>query len=74
MLLDIECFFPFVEWIHHHHHKDEADLEKVKWIKRLLQHLTIFHHHLSFGFNRNLSFFDIIFDIWYLFLNSANST
>ena len=45
MLLDIECFFPFVEWIHHHHDEDEVDLKEVKLMKKLLRHLTTLHLH-----------------------------
>ena len=44
LFLDIEYFFPFLERIHHYHHEDEADLEEIKLMKRLLQHLTTFHH------------------------------
>ena len=29
-LLGIKCLILFVEWIHHHHDEDEADLEEVK--------------------------------------------
>ena len=43
--LIIEYSFLFVKWIHHHHDEDEADIEDVKLLKRLLRHLTILHHH-----------------------------
>ena len=45
LFLDIKCSFPFIEWNYHHHHEDEVDLEEVKLMKRLLQHLTTLHHH-----------------------------
>ena len=41
----IKWFLLFVEWVHHHHDEDEVDLEEVKWMKRLLLHLTTLHHH-----------------------------
>ena len=42
--MNIECSFPLVEWIHHHHYEDKVDLEEVKLMKRLPQHLTTLHH------------------------------
>ena len=43
--------FFVVEGIRHHHDENEAELEEVKLMKRLLRHLTIFYYDLSFGFN-----------------------